>query len=255
MSKHTHHICKNCGNQFTGNFCNHCGQSAHIHEINIHFIWHEIKHGLLHWDAGIAYTCKQLFTRPGHSIREFLEGKRVKHFSPIGLILLLAGAYSVIMITSGLDSSVLIKDSEELRSLSHVFNDWTAHHYAATQLLLIPFISLSSWLVFRKQGYHFLEHILLNTFIASQRLIIALCFLPIIILRQGEANMQWMIDINFLIGMLFTCWTYQQFFLKLRAWKAWVLGILAYLIWVILALLILVAVIEVYSWSHWHKFI
>jgi hypothetical protein len=71
--------CKNCHQTYTGNYCNNCGQPADTHKINIHYLWHDIQHGLFHFDKGVTYTAKQLFTRPGHSIREFIEGKRVKH--------------------------------------------------------------------------------------------------------------------------------------------------------------------------------
>ena len=36
------------------------------------------------------YSGKQLFTRPGHAIREFIEGKRIKHLKPISLVIVLA---------------------------------------------------------------------------------------------------------------------------------------------------------------------
>ncbi|MBC8155688.1 MAG: DUF3667 domain-containing protein [Bacteroidetes bacterium] len=81
MTKH----CQNCNSELNGNFCSHCGQSSNTHRLNFHFLWHDIQHGLLHIDKGILYTTKELFTRPGHSIREFLLGKRVKHFKPISL--------------------------------------------------------------------------------------------------------------------------------------------------------------------------
>ena len=89
-------ICKNCGHIFSGQFCNNCGQSAATHKLNLHFIWHDIQHGLLHFDKGILYTAKKLFTKPGKSIREFIEGKRVKHFKPISLVIILATLYGVL---------------------------------------------------------------------------------------------------------------------------------------------------------------
>ena len=59
------HICKNCKTKFQGNYCNNCGQSYNTHDLDFHFIWHDIKKGLFHYDNGIFYTAKELFTRPG----------------------------------------------------------------------------------------------------------------------------------------------------------------------------------------------
>ena len=61
--------------------------------MNFHSLWHDIQHGLFHFDNGVLYTAKQLFTRPGNSIREYIDGKRVRHFKPISLVILLATVY------------------------------------------------------------------------------------------------------------------------------------------------------------------
>lgn len=68
-------ICKNCDNTFEGNFCNNCGQSKDTHKLSMHYIWHDLQHGIFHFDNGIFYTIKNLLTKPGVSIREFIEGK------------------------------------------------------------------------------------------------------------------------------------------------------------------------------------
>ena len=85
--------CKNCNQNFKGHFCNNCGQTADTHKMNFHSLWHDIQHGLFHFDNGVLYTAKQLFTRPGNSIREYIDGKRVRHFKPISLVILLATVY------------------------------------------------------------------------------------------------------------------------------------------------------------------
>ena len=89
-------ICKNCGHIYSGQFCNNCGQPSDTHKLNLHFIWHDLQHAFLHFDKGVLFTAKELFTRPGNSIREFIEGKRVKHFKPISLVIILATLYGVL---------------------------------------------------------------------------------------------------------------------------------------------------------------
>lgn len=61
--------CKNCNHNFKGKFCNHCGQSADTHDINLHFLWHDIQHGLLHFDKGVLFTLKELFTSTGMPLK------------------------------------------------------------------------------------------------------------------------------------------------------------------------------------------
>ena len=88
--------CKNCNHHLKGNFCSNCGQSANTHDINFGSIVHEIQHSVFHIDKGILYTTQQLFIRPGHTIREYIEGKRVKHFKPVAYILILSAIYTLI---------------------------------------------------------------------------------------------------------------------------------------------------------------
>lgn len=88
--------CKNCGHRFEGKFCNNCGQTADTNRINYHDLRHQLTHSLFHIDAGLLYTSKQLFIRPGHAIREYLDGKRVNHIKPLSYILILAGFYILV---------------------------------------------------------------------------------------------------------------------------------------------------------------
>ena len=89
-------ICKNCGNSFEGNYCNQCGQSAKTKRINHEFLWEDIEHGLFHYDKGIGYSLKKLFEKPGIVIFDYIEGKRVNHFRPISMVIIMATIYALI---------------------------------------------------------------------------------------------------------------------------------------------------------------
>ena len=146
----------------------------------MHFIWHDIQHAFFHFDKGVLYTAKELFTRPGDSIREFVEGKRVKHFKPISLVIILATLYGVLRHLfhfSVLDKKAVSKfQGVEYESL----NEWISHHYYWIILLSIPMFSIASYIVFRKQGYNYVEFFILNTFKASQRLFLRIFTFPVI---------------------------------------------------------------------------
>lgn len=79
--------CKNCGKEFSGNFCPHCGQSATIEKINLPNFIEEFSSTVFQVNRGLPFTIKELFVRPGHAIRDFIEGKRKKYFKPILLTL------------------------------------------------------------------------------------------------------------------------------------------------------------------------
>src|SRR5882757_2952307 len=95
MESQSIHSCLNCEHNYAGKFCPECGQKGHTDRITLASIAHEVPHSVLHLDKGFFYTFKQLLVRPGHSIREYVQGKRVKHYSPIAYLLIMCAASSL----------------------------------------------------------------------------------------------------------------------------------------------------------------
>lgn len=216
--------CKNCKQHFKGKFCNQCGQSADTHDINFHFLWHDIQHGLLHFDKGILYTIKELFTRPGYSIREFIDGKRVKHFKPISFIIVLAGIYGFLIHYFRITEFIQISADNKTRQVVNIDKiiEWISTHYAFSTLLLLPITSLGTYWAFKKEKYNFIQHIVLNSFLAGQKILIRLVFLPLVLLF-GKDNGMKILTIPDIIGVGFTIWTLIQLFdfvpINKRIWK------------------------------------
>jgi len=215
--------CQNCNTELQGKYCSNCGQSADTHRINIHYLWHDIQHGLLHFDKGILFTTKELFTRPGHSIREFLEGKRVKHFKPISLVLVLAGIYGLLFHFFKIDmfaNYVVISGSgEKVNHLNEVIgksSDWIAQHYSILALLQIPIFTIGTYLCFRKGGYNFVEHLIINTFLVGQRLILHIITFPLYYFSSGMPMLTKTDRIINLIGYALAIWTLIQLFKNQR---------------------------------------
>jgi hypothetical protein len=229
--------CKNCESHFEGNFCNQCGQAAHTHPINFHFLWHDIQHGLFHFDNGVPYTIKVLFTRPGHAVREYIAGKRVRFFKPISLIILLASLYGVMLLYFNVKVGAGIALSENPKEVAamYQFNDWLNKHAVASILLMLPFWTIGSYLAFKKQKYNFVEHFVLNAYISVQGLVIQLLLFPLAIYFQNKPTQILFVTVSGLIYLVVATWTYTQFFNKLAKIKSILYSLLAYFIMLSLA--------------------
>lgn len=79
-------ICPNCGTAIVGHYCHECGQSAHLPR-SIGHIFHDILHGVLHFDSKGWRTLPMLVAHPGTLTRDYVEGKRARYVAPFPMFL------------------------------------------------------------------------------------------------------------------------------------------------------------------------
>lgn len=228
MSHHST-ICKNCGEDISSDkkFCNNCGQKTDTHRINFHFLVHELQHSILHVDKGILYTIKELFVRPGHTIREYIEGKRKTHFPPVTLILILGTITALInhyTSKSNLFEQIKVNlkpesvdktDQKEVEILKTIvenikaFSEWVNEHFGYLMLMLIPIYALSLFIGFYRKDatkrYNYVEYLVISTFLTAQSMIIYMLFLPFS--HQSIVN-----NISMLLMFGFNLWAVFQLF-------------------------------------------
>lgn len=222
--------CKNCKQTFKGHYCNNCGQTADTHKLDFHFLWHDIQHGLLYFDKGILYTAKKLFTEPGITIREYIEGKRVHHFKPISLVIVLASVYG--LLCHFFDIHII--SSENNIEKVNQYNEWSTSHFAWITLITIPFYTVGTYVFFRNQGYNFVEFLIQNTFKAAQRLFLHILLFPFIYYFYETPQTNKVRVILYLFDLTLIFWTNIQFFDKLSTSKVIVKSILSHLLFIVL---------------------
>ncbi len=84
---HTHEgACLNCGTTLLGSHCHSCGQRAHVHRTLAAF-FHDLLHGVLHFEGKTWRTVPLLVWKPGKLTREYIDGKRASYVSPIAMFL------------------------------------------------------------------------------------------------------------------------------------------------------------------------
>jgi hypothetical protein len=229
--------CKNCNHQLKEKFCGNCGQSADTHAMNFHFLWHDIQHGLFHFDKGILYTTKQLFIKPGKTIREFIEGRRVRHFRPISFVLLLATVYGFLYKYFHINTVAEFALNKN-KHLVETVNNWLASHYAISTLITIPIYALSTYIIFKKQGYNYIENFILNAYIAGQKLVVMLITFPVVLFASGTPASKYVSGIVGLTDIVLVIWIYTKFFNKVPTFKAIILSILCYVLFFIILIVI-----------------
>jgi Protein of unknown function (DUF3667) len=200
--------CKNCDHHFKGNFCPHCGQSANVEAIGVKYFLHDIPHSILHIDKGFGYTFKELLLRPGSTLRNYLDGKRVKHFRPFAYVLIMATIY--ILGSKGLTG--LTEWLAKKNGFTVNFNEggFFEKYISLFFFIMIPIASLVTWLVLRKDKYNYWEHFLVNTYLTAQLSILFLLIrlyscIKILVLQQdsGTALIWFITAFMFYIAFVF----------------------------------------------------
>jgi hypothetical protein len=84
---HTHErACLNCATPLVGPHCHQCGQHGHVHR-TLGAFFHDLLHGVFHFEGKIWRTLPLLAWQPGRLTREYIDGKRASYVSPIALFL------------------------------------------------------------------------------------------------------------------------------------------------------------------------
>src|SRR5918995_2111331 len=125
---HTHEKnCLNCGAELAGDYCHACGQRAHVH-LTLHAFWHDLLHGVLHFEGKIWRTLPLLAWRPGELTRRYIDGERAKFVSPMALFLFTVFVmFAVFSFTAGTAFDQAAQTAGEVR------DNWQSGNAAAIQ--------------------------------------------------------------------------------------------------------------------------
>ena len=123
--------CLNCGTSLAGDYCHACGQHAHAHR-TITAFFHDLLHGVLHFEGKTWRTLPLLAWRPGELTRRYVDGQRARFVSPIALFLFsIFLMFAVLGWTGGLDAPDTSKARGEIRA--NVIKDEAKLKAAATE--------------------------------------------------------------------------------------------------------------------------
>lgn len=190
-------ICLNCGTEFEGDFCPKCGQSAETGRFTLKFIFGNLLAAILGRDGGIAYTLKNLFSRPGKMVVEILDGKRRKYVSPFPMLFLSLTLYVLIFTLTGSKGDGMNSDLDfaftnnalantqitlEINRLLLKTIHFYLNHYTLCYMLTLPLFVIAARKCFGKlnrKRYYWAEYIVATVY-AMVILILYRCVIDLI---------------------------------------------------------------------------
>lgn len=186
--------CLNCGTEFRGNFCPNCGQSAQTKRFTF---LQTVKHLLFiftKFDDTFWHTTFELFTRPGHMIRDYLRGHRAEYLRPLQLLICLITAYLIIVHLvfgeQGITYTTLINNVDsvdkilknETASMAIAMAEKAINNMLISTLMSITLLAFCTYWSFRRikegKAFNFAEHFYSMVYLQSIYMIISFVLLP-----------------------------------------------------------------------------
>lgn len=238
--------CSNCNQAIIGNFCSNCGQKKYK-RINKNYIWEEVQYTLLHTNKGFLYSIKKIIKNPGKTAKEFIEGKRVNHYKPLLLVFVLSGisafiSFKVIGMEDTLKDHFSANEDINTNFLNNYIT-FLSSYSSILMLSLLPGFAFLTWLVLRKWGHNYYEHIVMNSYILSFYTLFGLLVIyPVMFfLKKDYATLMLATNLQILTVPFLLIWFFKTFYPEKSLIKI-ILNVLAVLVLLIFGFVLIVII-------------
>lgn len=206
--------CKNCGNHFSGKFCNACGEKVYTsHDKSIAHIFEEGLHFITHFEGSFLTTLKTVITKPGKFSKDYCNGIRKKYFKPVSLFLLLIVLYLLFPRFQGLNmkldtyatdkygftwvSAPLIKAKKEkkaveYRELAVLYDAKSSSISKIALFFIIPIAAAIVLLLFFTTRKYYFDHLILSFELSAFYIALHFLLVPFLSFIAEWINKEWM---------------------------------------------------------------
>ncbi len=204
----------------------------------------------LNMERGFIYTLVWLFRNPGKVVDDYLRGKTKPYINPLNYILVICGAYAFLMLSLNIyDTGVETTShfigtdqqtsSPEAMEFQEKLTGIIKGYMNLLPVLMLPFASLISKWCFRRKKLYYGEHLILNTYIFAQSILITVILAPFIFIIP--ALLPSFTSVSFCITLFYFTYAFHSYF-KRSIFSA-VAGTLAVYIGGIISFVLLVSII------------
>lgn len=174
--------CLNCGAGLVAAYCAECGQKAGQLNPTVRELLHDVWHEVLHIDGKVLVTARALLSRPGFLTREYFAGRRAQYVRPLRLYLIFSVIYfgaiqllpadaarrsgfniefrpSANETAADVQAAIEARGFESQEEARAATNQALTHYIPHAFFILVPFFALLVWLVTRRSGLNYPQHL------------------------------------------------------------------------------------------------
>jgi len=217
--------CKSCTSEINEStrYCSNCGSKIVHDRLSLKGTWEEFIGPFFSWDNNFWRTFIGLFTNPKDVLEAYINGARKKYFQPFSYIILFATIavffYKFFPMDSLNDysegfnkgfntsnSSVKAPEFDMKQYMNSFMN-----YYNFIVLMLLPIYALTSYIIYRKRGHNFFEHLVFNSYIQTNLGFITLILQLILVNIIGISFMSYSV-LFMAIMVLFTIYVFKKLY-------------------------------------------
>lgn len=207
--------CKNCKTEFNGSYCSNCGQKYIDKRFTVKDSIYWAFHSIFNFDKGFFHTSLDMVVKPGKVIQDFLNGITIRYAHPFRFIFIWASLAAILGIWAGVyqDTSIAMNEAmgaskAAIQNASKV-QGMMGKYMSFVYLIMIPFYSLGSYLMFRSKKLNYAEHLITNSFAISSSIMIGI---PLTIVYGFNPHVDIINYLNFGLGVIVMSRIYSQVF-------------------------------------------
>jgi hypothetical protein len=207
--------CLNCNSSVDHphSYCGECGQCVRRKRLTMRDIGHDLVHAFTHADHSILSLVRDLAIRPGHVAREYVDGRRKKHFGPFVFLFISVGLASFAIVTLGVRWFSDIDD--------HSAASFLQRHVNLVILMQAPILAGLCRMFFRTAGLNYAENLVLVAYASGFRcLLLALVGTPLMFLTHAASADRLILIGYYLIWVLYLAYAAVPFFRGPTWWTA-----------------------------------
>jgi hypothetical protein len=195
--------CKNCGQEFNGKYCTHCGEKVYgPHDKTVTYIFEEAFHFITHFEGNFFTSIRAIFKKPGTLSFDYCNGIRKRYYKPVSMFFFVIVVYLLFpgIFPQGLNMEMkyhanqnayhayatrMIEAKMQQRHMSYAQVNMRYHeisHNVSKFMLfiLLPFSTLLLLMLFPKRGV-FYDHFMIGTEINVFFLLYGFMLMPLVV--------------------------------------------------------------------------